>query len=294
MKVVVVTNISKPKVRQAVDELVPWMKQRCEIVGVDDDSGVDLTTVNAEAVLVFGGDGTLLSAARRLRGRQIPIMGVNFGRLGFLASFTPGQFKEHFEKLLTRKLPTSSRLVLEASVIPADAKCDLSNPDEIAAKRNFVSTAMNDAVITAGAPFRMIELLVGPLTDPGVRFLGDGLIVSTPSGSTAYSMSAGGPILGPQIEAVCITPICPHSLSFRPIVISSHNKVVMTMRRVNNGTTLFCDGQESTTVQTGDRIVVQRAAKDVLLVDNPDAREWRTLAEKLNWAASPSYNAAKK
>jgi NAD+ kinase len=127
-----------------------------------------------------------------------------------------------------------------------------------------------------------------------VRFLGDGLIVSTPSGSTAYSMSAGGPILGPTTEAICITPICPHSLSFRPIVVTSQTKVLMTARRVNQGTTLFCDGQESTTIRTGDRIVVQRAANDVLLLENPDAREWRNLAEKLNWAASPSYNAAKK
>ena len=122
---------------------------------------------------------------------------------------------------VARKLPITSRLVLEASVIDADEKCALSNPDEVSAKRKFVSCAMNDAVITAGAPFRMIELLVGPEADPGVRFLGDGIIVATPSGSTAYSMSAGGPILSPMLEAICITPMSPQSLSFRPIVMSS-------------------------------------------------------------------------
>ncbi|HEY7086819.1 MAG TPA: NAD(+)/NADH kinase [Tepidisphaeraceae bacterium] len=294
MKIAVVTNISKPKVRQAAEELVPWMQQLAQVVAVDTDSGVDLAKVDAEVILVFGGDGTLLSAARRLKGRQIPLMGVNFGRLGFLASFTPPQFKEHFEKLIARKLPISSRLVLEASVIDAETKCNLSDLSEVAAKRKFVSTALNDAVITAGPPFRMIELLVGPDVDPGVRFLGDGIILATPSGSTAYSMAAGGPILGPMIEAICITPICPHSLSFRPIVISSQLRVQVTAKRVNKGTTLFCDGQESIVIKTGDRIVVQRAAKDVQLVENPDAREWRTLAEKLNWAASPRYNASTK
>jgi NAD+ kinase len=294
MKIAIIANCIKPKVRQALDELLPWIGQRCELIAVDTGSNLDLVEIETDVVLIFGGDGTLLSTARRLHGRQVPIMGVNFGRLGFLASFTPAQFKENFEKLLIRKLPISARMILEASVIDSSTKCSLTDSSDVAAKRKFVSTALNDAVIGAGPPFRMIELLIGPETDPGVRFLGDGVIISTPSGSTAYSMSAGGPILSPNIEAMCVTPICPQSLSFRPIVISSQNKLFVTARRVNVGTTLFCDGQESTSIKPGDRIVVQRAAKDLLLVENPESREWRTLAEKLNWAASPGYNASPK
>jgi NAD+ kinase len=294
MKIVVVANISKPKVRQAADEMVPWMNQRAQVVAVDTDTDTDLARVDADAIIIFGGDGTLLSAARRLNGRAIPMLGVNFGRLGFLASFTPAQFKEGFEKLVARKIPITSRMMLEASVVDSDVKCCMTDLSEVASKRRFVSTALNDAVITAGPPFRMIELLIGPDTDPGVKFLGDGMIISTPSGSTAYSMSAGGPILNPTIDAICITPICPHSLSFRPIVISSQQKVLVTARRVNKGTTLFCDGQASTSLKAGDKIVVARAGKDVLLVENPESREWRTLAEKLNWAASPRYNASTK
>lgn len=294
MRIVVVANCSKPKVRQAVDELTPWMKDHADLVAIDTDASVDLQKIEADAILIFGGDGTLLSTARRLHGRQIPMMGVNFGRLGFLASFTPAEFKTQFGKLVARQLPITSRLVLEASVIEADVRCSLGDTREVAQKRKFVATALNDAVITAGAPFRMIELTVGPELDPGVRFLGDGMIVSTPAGSTAYSMSAGGPILSPSIDAICVTPICPQSLSFRPIVMSSQQKLLITAKRVYAGTTLVCDGQERTSLKAGDRIVIQRAPHDVLLIENPDSREWRTLAEKLNWAASPLYNASTK
>lgn len=191
-------------------------------------------------------------------------------------------------------MPTVPRIQLEASVIADGAVCDVNDPQQVSAKRRFVSTALNDAVIAAGSPFRMIELNIGPASDKGVRMIGDGVIISTPSGSTAYSLSAGGPILGPTIRAMCITPICPQSLSFRPIVVSIENQINIAATRVNRGTTLICDGQEITSLKKGDQIVVRRAEKDVMLVDNPKAHEWATLAEKLNWAASPNYNASDK
>lgn len=293
MRLVIVANLTKPQVRKAMDELIPWIRQRAEVVAVDTDFSLDLMQIDMDVVLIFGGDGTLLATARRLHGRQVPMMGVNFGRLGFLASFTPQQFREHFEKLVSGNLPITARLTLEASVIDADVPCNLTDAVEVAAKRRFVSTALNDAVVTAGAPFRLIELLISPESDPGVRLVGDGVIVATPSGSTAYSVSAGGPILSPSIGAICITPICPQSLSFRPIVVSSQSKVLITATRVNPGTTLFCDGQQSTSIRAGDKIVIQRAAKDALLIENPHASEWRTLAEKLNWAANPQMNLAR-
>jgi NAD+ kinase len=290
MRVAIITNINKPKVRPALTELIPWVEQRVEIVGIEADSPIDLDKADADTVLVFGGDGTLLSTARRLRGRRIPLMGVNFGRLGFLASFSPEQFKQYFDAHVQGKLPISARMQIEASVINADVPCRLTDTADVAEKRSFVSTALNDAVIGAGSPFRMIELVLGTDHDAGVRFLGDGLIVATPSGSTAYNVSAGGPILSPNVDALCVTPLCPHSLSFRPIVVGSQSKVMLVCKRVNKGTTLFCDGQASVVLHVGDRVVVRKSPADVLLVENPDAREWRTLAEKLNWAAGPRYN----
>lgn len=290
MRVFIVTNINKPKVRPAMDELIPWIGSRAQVVGVDTDSSVDLSGVNAETIVVFGGDGTLLSTARRLAGRQVPVMGVNFGRLGFLASFSPEQFKDHFDAMLAQKLPISTRMMLEVSVVDAGAENDLVDPAAVVAKRRWTSVALNDAVITAGSPFRMIELLLGTDNDPGVRCFGDGVIVATPSGSTAYNVAAGGPILSPNVEGVCITPLAPQSLSFRPVVMPSSVTVIITAKRVNRGTTLFCDGQSSVGIKTGDRIVMRRFVKDLMLVENPTAREWRTLGEKLNWAANPRFN----
>ena len=288
-RVYIVANTAKPPVARALEQWQPWIAQRATITGIDTDGG-DLSTPEMDLVLVFGGDGTLLSVARRLKGRQVPVMGVNFGRLGFLASFTPDNFQHFFEQHLTKGLPISNRQMLEASVVSSNVKC---RPDDCAALaecRRFAATALNDAVITAGPPFRMIELTISEGHDGGVSYMGDGLIVSTASGSTAYSVSAGGPIISPDIASFCITPICPHSLSFRPVVISSDSTILIVATRVNDGTTLFCDGQASTRLLAGDRVVLRRSTHDCLLVENPEAREWRSLAEKLNWAIGPRYS----
>jgi NAD+ kinase len=290
MRLYIVANLDKPNVRPAVESLVPWMSRRVTVTGVDTTLAEDLKSVDADAILVLGGDGTLLSAARRLGGRQIPVVGVNFGRLGFLASFTPDQFRGAFDQLVDGKLPVSRRQVLEGSVVAGDVECTLTDCDQVIAKRRFVATALNDAVVTAGPPFHMIELELRADGDSGVKYFGDGVIVATPSGSTAYNVSAGGPIIDPDVDAVCITPICPHSLSFRPIVISSRITLVIVASKVNEGTTLFCDGQASTRLHLGDKVVIRRSNNDVLLLENPQARQWRSLAEKLQWAASPRYN----
>lgn len=290
MRLFVVANAEKPNVRPALDELVPWVSRKVTVTGTDTTLTRDLSDVEADVILVLGGDGTLLSAARRLGGRQIPLCGVNFGRLGFLASFTPAQFHDQFDALVARTLPISSRQVLEASVVAADVSCDPNNREEVESKRRFTATALNDAVVTAGPPFHMIQLELRADGDSGVKYFGDGVIVATPSGSTAYNVSAGGPIIDASVDAICITPICPHSLSFRPVIVSSRMTVVIAASRVNPGTTLFCDGQASTKLSLGETVVIRRSPNDVLLIENPDARQWRSLAEKLHWGASPRYS----
>jgi NAD+ kinase len=291
MRPFIVANLKKPKAQQPITELIDWVKQQVGVVGVDTTGQERLDQIDANVVIVFGGDGTLLSTARRLGGRQIPLVGVNFGRLGFLASFTPQQFRERFGEVKGSSLPVSKRQVIEASIIDKSAAGEVKwhDHDSVAAKRKWCSTALNEAVVTAGAPFRMIELEIGADGDRGIRYFGDGIIISTPSGSTAYNIAAGGPILSPNVEAMCVTPVCPHSLAFRPIVIASQSVVHVTARRVNPGTVISCDGQMNTKLNVGDIVVVRRSPNDVLIIDNPDSRQWNTLAEKLHWAISPNY-----
>ncbi len=291
-RVFVVANLTKPAVAEALHSLILWLNHHATLAGIETNRDHNLAQIEADLILVLGGDGTLLSVVRRLHGRQIPVMGVNFGRLGFLANFTPEHLHDWLDTYLRRGLPVRPRQMLEASVIPAHTPCTWCSDEDIVRTRRFVATALNDAVITAGPPFRMIELGITANSDEGVRYYGDGIIVATASGSTAYNVSAGGPIIDSDVEAMCITPICPHSLSFRPVVVSSKSTVVVTANRVNSGTTLFCDGQASTPLTAGDRIIIRRNPADVLLVENPRDREWRTLAEKLNWASIPRYNEA--
>jgi NAD+ kinase len=288
MRLAIIANKKKQSVVTALDKMLPRISAKAQVIAaLDSDQLSQLDKSELDAILILGGDGTLLSVARRLNGRKIPLLGVNFGRLGFLASFTPQQFERHFDDFVAGKLGISPRLVIQASVT-----------NSAGGPPRFMATALNDTVITAGSPFHMIELKI--FADSGgdgeeiatedVSYFGDGVIVSTASGSTAYNVSAGGPILSPTIPAFCITPICPQSLSFRSVVVSSQCTIRITATRVNEGTTLFCDGQESTQLCSGDSIYIQKSPNTVLLLENPDAGEWRNLAEKLKWAASPNYN----
>ncbi len=228
MRIFVVANADKADVRPTLDQWLPLMGERVDVVGVDYSCEDDLGGVDADVILVLGGDGTLLSAARRLRGRQIPLMGVNFGRLGFLASFTPDEFPRHFDDLIHDRLRHT----------PADGAGRVGHAGRGAVRqrtswtrrcvhRRFAATALNDAVVTAGPPFHMVELAVRADHETEVRYYGDGVIIATPSGSTAYNVAAGGPIITPAVQAMCITPICPHSLSFRPLVIPSDSLVTV-------------------------------------------------------------------
>lgn len=292
MRLLLIANLSKPKVRPAVEELMPWLETRVGHVELDAEKKRDLCVdCDFDAILVLGGDGTLLSTARRLKGRQVPVMGVNFGRLGFLSSFTPAELQPMFDDFVAGKLPISQRTMLDVAVIGKDnADVDPLDCDAVAGASRFTCTALNDCVIAAGPPFRMIEIDLGIDGPTGVRYFGDGVIVATASGSTAYNVSAGGPILWPSVDGICITPLCPHSLSFRPVVVGIHSHIVATMMRVNRGTTLVCDGQDTCNLDAGDRIVICRSAKTLMLVENPHARQIKTLAEKLYWGSTPRYN----
>jgi len=230
----------------------------------------------ADFAVVFGGDGTILSAARDLSQAAVPVIGVNVGKLGYLAEFSVDELIGQFEDIVSGKHITEKRMIV---------RCCVKRDSETV----FCSTAINDMVVSAGPPFNMVHLRMRVKGQSLAECVGDGVIISTPTGSTAYNLSAGGPILSADLSALVVTPICPQSLSFRSIVISAAGIVDVEMLRVNEGTTLTLDGQISHKLHVGDVVSIQRHEGAFLVVNNPLRTQWDTLASKLKWADKPKY-----
>jgi len=274
-------------VDQALEELRPWLNERAMIVAEPDIEALSRQNAGelppADLAVVFGGDGTLLAQARHLVDLEIPLVGVNFGKLGFLAEFNLEDLKQHWGKVVSGECRTSRRVMIEATVT--------DNGQTAPEDATYRAAAMNDVVISAGPPFRMIELELA--IDPqrwassATTFSGDGVIVGTPSGSTAYNLAAGGPIVSSELDAFCITPICPHSLAFRPLVVSGQSQIRILIQEANEGTTLVIDGQESIKLRAQQLVNIRRYEKDVRLVQNPQLNPWKVLSKKMHWAARP-------
>ena len=242
-----------------------------------------------DMLILLGGDGTILQAARFISGMRAALVGINFGKLGYLASFTVEEFRTQLPRILGGKLKISERLMLEGTIFDPSECRDTPAPVRQAdqAEPVFQCAALNDVVINAGIPFRMVQLTIVIDGHGTTTFRGDGLIVSTSSGSTGYNLSAGGPLLSPDLNAMVITPICPHSLSFRPVVVPDQTEIRITPIRVNVGTHVSFDGQISQPLAAGQYVVVRRAKQPLRLMENPSMSHWGMLASKLHWAQSP-------
>ncbi len=287
-RVLLLPNRTKPEVVNALGPVRDLIRDNGgQLVQTPDSDDAPLTGEAAEAdiAVVLGGDGTLLWQARRCADLNIPMLGVNFGKLGFLAEFDM--------ESLTQQAP---------QLFGAEARLSLRNLPilDVTLERSdggppFVARSMNDAVVTAGPPYRMIQLELRLDDQPGPTLVGDGLIVATPVGSTAYNTSAGGPIVAPDVGAMIVTPIAAHSLSFRPFVTSDRCAVSIGVQRANQqgdaGTTLVVDGQVSTPVREGDRITICTRPDPIPFVQNPESEYWQTLLNKMHWAASPRARA---
>ncbi len=232
-----------------------------------------------DLAVVLGGDGTILAQARRLAHLGRPIAGVNVGRLGFLAGFDPDGFERAADRMLGTDPPVVERMMLEVRVEQSEG----SDPGD------DWTPLLNDGVVTAGEPFRMIELQVDFDGRTGPRLSGDGIIVSTPTGSTAYNASAGGPIVHPGCEAIVITPLAVHSLAFRPVVGRPDEAPSIRVLRANEGTTLVIDGQKTRRLAIGDVVRFRRSEHRVRLVHDPASDFWDTVVHKMRWATGPTY-----
>ena len=275
--VIILGNMAKPLVSEKIAELRGWFERRCRIAAVcAADAPLPAEAAGADLCVVLGGDGTLLAAARLLADAGVPLMGVNMGKLGFLAEFNIEHMQKHFDDVLAGAVKPVDRMMLDVSVT-RDGKTVFGSP------------AANDVVISAGAPFRMIDLHVAGDGKQIAQYLGDGLLIATPTGSTGYNMSAGGPIMEPALDAMTITPIAPHSLTLRPIVVGSDRRIEVRAGHVNSGTAIIIDGQVTAGLSDGDMIVVGKAARGARIIPHPGRSFFQTLSHKLKWGISPHH-----
>jgi NAD+ kinase len=225
---------------------------------------------SSQLLLVLGGDGTLLAAARLAAPRGIPILPINMGSLGFLTSFTLDELYPALEETLAGRYSVSERVML---------KVELERAGRVIESQNV----LNEAVINKGALARMIELELSIDQDFVCRYRADGLIVASPTGSTAYSLSAGGPIVHPAVESFVITPICAHMLSDRPLVVRDSSCIEMQLSGNTESVFLTLDGQRGIPLQATDRVRISRAKQLLMLIQPPRKSYFEILRSKLKW-----------
>ena len=231
--------------------------------------GMDEIGDSVDLAIVLGGDGTMLSVARKLADSHIPLIGVNQGRVGFLTDINSANMLDEMRKILAGDYSIEERILLNATVY--------RNGKQISTGR-----AMNDVVINKAGMSRLIELEVNIDGQFVHRQRSDGLILTTPTGTTAYALSAGGPILHPTLDAITLVPICPHTLSNRPIAIRSNSIVEITLVHCEDAG-VHLDGQLQLTLEAGDKLVVQRDEKTVSLLHPLGHSHYDMLRQKLNW-----------
>ncbi len=277
----VIVGPRKPEALEVVCELREWCEARgVELRAADSiasqarcaplaESSGELTE-EIDLIVVLGGDGTMLGAARLLGARRIPVLGVNFGWLGYLTEFTLEEMFPALENVLRGDFFVERRMMIDVA---------LDRGGEIIASYR----ALNDAVVTKAAPARMIEIesyINGMFVN---SFRADGMIVATPTGSTAYSLSAGGPIVHPSMSAILLTPICPHMLSNRPVVVPGESVVELVFKRAEPDLMLTIDGQPGVDLLHDDRITLRRSQTTFNLVQPTNRNYFEVLRTKLKW-----------
>jgi NAD+ kinase len=264
---------------EVMDRVRSTVTRHATIAGEFDVNDELPASLGADRAVVVGGDGAIMAALRQCVGRGLPVVGVNIGRLGFLAEFDADELDRHAAEVLGLTPVVRQRMVLAVRVCGEDGRV------------RYEGIAVNDAVVTAGPPFRMIELALQLDGEHGPEFQGDGIIVATPVGSTAYNASAGGPIVHPDVEAIVVTPNAAHSLAFRPVVVPAHQDVRARVVRANEGTTLVLDGHINVGLRVGDTVVAGRHHAMARIVARTGSSYWDTLVDKMRWAEGPNYRA---
>jgi NAD+ kinase len=282
-----IAKLNNPRVAETLTTLTTDLEQRGVSVVLDESAASYFPTPqltvytrhelsqNCDLAIAVGGDGTMLNAARSLAEADVPMLGINLGRLGFLADVSPDEINERLTEIFNGQYEEEQRSLLNAKVMRNE-------------KLVSESDALNDVVIHKDDIARMIDLDT-TINDRFIYSLrADGLIISTPTGSTAYALSGGGPILQPNLPAFVLVPICPHTLSNRPVVVDENSTIEVTIKgSETDKAQITCDGQVNFSLLPGDRIQVKRKTHQLRLIHPADHDHFNTMRKKLHWAEQP-------
>lgn len=278
-RVLVLADGEKDAVDELLADLEPWLDERADSVRIerdlhayDDDTPAERRRrERPDLVVVLGGDGAILAAVRAFQDAPVPTLGINFGRVGFLASVEAGQWREALDEVLRGRAVVESRMRLAV---------------ELHGAKTPTAVALNDAVITRGAFQGMLSIALKVGGHWVTNYRADGLVVATPSGSTAYSMAAGGPILAPSMSAFSVSPVSPQALSHRPLVVDGTETLELHVTRASGLTTLVVDGQGFYPMQEGDSVRVTRHPEPYPLLSRRGFDPYTRLRDRLGWRGS--------
>jgi NAD+ kinase len=277
LRAILLVDGSRPALAERAADLRVTIERNVDVAAAVDDFSKPLPEVAADMLIVFGGDGSMLRSARLMGYQQLPVIGVNLGRLGFLADIQPEDLDEILPQIVAGEYRVVRHLMFECSVHRGGR--ELSR-----------TLGLNEAEVLAGPPFSMIEVQLYVDALLATTYSCDGLIVSTPVGSTAHSLAAGGPIMEKSLQTFVVSPICPHTLTNRPVVDSADHVFELSVPKPNEGTTLLVDGKLIGQVGSEDRIRIERSTAEFQLIEVRGRGYYRTLREKLGWGGRLKLN----
>ncbi len=282
-----IANLSKPNALKVAQKIAAYLKKRgislwvehaaketLKLKGVQTGELSDLFR-HSQAIIALGGDGTILNAVRQMKRHSVPILGVNLGTLGFLTEVRVEELEEALKKLVKKRYKVEKRMMLQAQVVRGK-------------KVQATYHALNDVVVTHGELARVIDLKVKMNKELVTSYIGDGLIVATPTGSTAYSLSTGGPVVHPSANAILMTPISPHTLTNRPIVIADKGFLEIQVGKPNREAYLTIDGQVGLVIKSNDLVKVKKSSYSAKLILLEGSSYFGILREKLGWGETPA------
>jgi NAD+ kinase len=290
-KVGIIANVAKEKSPACTIALRDWLVARGLDVHLEEGiaakigaaRGVEVGRLGSlvDLLVVFGGDGTILRTARLIRDRDVPIVGINLGVFGYLTEVNLGEMFSALELILAGDFQIEKRMMLDVKINGGEEPFQ-------------GGTVLNDMVINRGNLSRIVELETTVNERYLTTFKADGLIIATPTGSTAYSLAAGGPIVFPELHSIIINPICPHTLTNRPILLPENAVIKVTIWTAEQGATVTLDGQASFTVKSGDTMTIWKSMHVTTLVSSPHRNYMEILRQKLGWGGSPTGAAGKR